>query len=121
MSASVDHVGINVTNFEKGKAFYVAAMKPLGLRVVQDYGTLIGLGGDYPFLWVGEGDPGKVHLALRADTPAEVDAFHKAALAAGGKDNGAPGIRSEYSENYYAAYILDPDGHNIEAVCHGPE
>ena len=85
---------------------------------VQDYGTVIGMGTDYPFLWIAEGETGHVHLAFKADTIGEVDAFHKAALAAGGKDNGAPGIRSEYSENYYAAYVLDSNGHNIEAVCH---
>lgn len=118
MTTTVDHIGINVANFEKAKAFYVAALKPLGLSVLQDYGTVIGLGADYPFVWVGEGDAGHVHLAFRAETPAQVDAFHKAALAAGGKDNGAPGFRSEYSENYYAAFVHDPDGHNIEAVCH---
>ncbi|HWA17837.1 MAG TPA: VOC family protein [Devosia sp.] len=118
MSTSVDHVGINVTNFEQARKFYVAALKPLGLQILQDYGTVVGFGADYPFLWVGEGSPGHVHLALRADTPAMVDAFYKAALGAGGKDNGAPGIRSEYSENYYAAFVLDADGHNIEAVCH---
>jgi catechol 2,3-dioxygenase-like lactoylglutathione lyase family enzyme len=118
MSATVDHIGINVANFEKAKTFYVAALKQLGLKIVQDYGTVIGLGAEYPFIWISEGDAGHVHLALRADTTAQVDAFYKAALAAGGKDNGPPGIRSEYSENYYAAFVHDPDGHNIEAVCH---
>ncbi len=118
MSATVDHLGISVSVFDKSRAFYLAALKPLGLKLVQDYGTVVGLGAEYPFVWISEGTPGHVHLAFRADTPAEVDAFHKAALAAGGTDNGAPGIRSEYSENYYAAYVLDPDGHNIEAVCH---
>lgn len=118
MSSSVDHIGISVSDFEKAKRFYIGALKPLGLSVIQDYGTVIGLGSDYPFMWVSEGTPGHAHVALRVDTPAEVDAFHKAALAAGGTDNGAPGIRSEYSENYYAAFVHDPDGHNIEAVCH---
>jgi catechol 2,3-dioxygenase-like lactoylglutathione lyase family enzyme len=118
MTTTVDHVSINVGNFERSRAFYVAALKPLGLRVVQDYGTAIGMGAEYPFLWIGEGDAGHVHLAFRAGTTAEVDAFYKAAIAAGGKDNGAPGVRSEYSENYYAAFVHDPDGHNIEAVCH---
>jgi catechol 2,3-dioxygenase-like lactoylglutathione lyase family enzyme len=118
MTTSIDHVSINVSDFDRARAFYVAALKPLGLRVIQDYGTAIGVGADYPFLWIGEGDTAHVHLAFRTETTTEVDAFHKAALAAGGKDNGAPGIRSEYSENYYAAYVLDADGHNIEAVCH---
>lgn len=118
MTTSIDHISINVSDFDKARAFYVAALKPLGLAIMQDYGTAIGMGSDYPFLWVAHGDAGHVHLAFRAGTPAEVDAFHKAALAAGGKDNGAPGLRSEYSENYYAAFVHDPDGHNIEAVCH---
>src|SRR5689334_8077652 len=104
MTTTVDHVSITVTNFEKSKPFYVAALKPLGMKVIQDYGTVVGIGVDYPVLWVGGGDTAHAHLAFRADTTGEVDAFHKAAMSAGGRDNGAPGIRSEYSENYYAAY-----------------
>jgi len=121
MSATIDHIGLNVTDYEKGKAFYAAALKPLGLSVLSDYGVVVGIGGDFPFLWVSAGNPGHVHLAFRAETRKQVDAFYAAAMAAGAKDNGKPGIRTEYSENYYAAFVLDPDGHNIEAVCHAPE
>ena len=119
MTTSVDHIGINVTDFEKAKAFYAAAPKPLGLAITADYGVTVGMGEDYPFLWISAGAPGHVHLAFRAESRAMVDAFHAAALAAGGTDNGKPGIRSEYSENYYGAYVLDADGHNIEAVTYG--
>ncbi|MEO6634955.1 MAG: VOC family protein [Devosia sp.] len=118
MSATIDHVGMSVTDFDKARALYVAALKPLGLRIVDDYGTTIGMGGEKAFLWISHGEPGHVHLAFRAATTTEVDAFYKAAIAAGATDNGPPGIRSEYSENYYAAFIRDPDGHNIEAVCY---
>jgi len=120
MSASIDHIGINVTDFARAKTFYVAALKPLGLAVLQDYGDVIGMGGDFPFLWISAGAPGHVHLAFRADNRELVDAFHAAAIAAGGKDNGKPGLRPEYHQNYYGAFVLDPDGHNIEAVCHAP-
>jgi catechol 2,3-dioxygenase-like lactoylglutathione lyase family enzyme len=120
MSATIDHIGLNVTDYEKGKAFYTAALKPLGLSVLSDYGVVVGIGGDFPFLWVSAGNPGHVHLAFRAETRKQVDAFYAAAMAAGAKDNGKPGIRTEYSENYYAAFVHDPDGHNIEAVCHEP-
>jgi len=120
MSATVDHVGLNVTDYDKAKKFYVAALAPLGLAVLQDYGNVIGVGGDFPFLWISAGDAGHVHLAFRAESRQQVDAFHAAALKAGGKDNGKPGLRPEYHENYYGAYVLDADGHNIEAVCHAP-
>lgn len=120
MSATVDHIGINVTDYEKGKAFYAVALAPLGIKQMMDFGVVVGMGGDIPFLWISAGDPGHVHLALRTDNRAAVDAFYKAAIAAGGTDNGKPGLRTEYSENYYAAFIHDPDGHNIEAVCHTP-
>ena len=120
MTTMIDHIGINGSNYEKSKAFYVAALAPLGLTVMQDYGTVIGMGGDYPFLWVSGGDPGHAHVAFRAESRKQVDDFYAAALKAGGKDNGKPGVRTEYSENYYAAFVLDPDGHNIEAVCHAP-
>ncbi|HEY4201685.1 MAG TPA: VOC family protein [Devosiaceae bacterium] len=120
MTASVDHIGLNVTDYDKAKAFYAAALKPLGMTVMMDFGVTIGLGEVHPFLWISAGNPGHVHLAIAASTRAQVDAFYAAAIAAGGKDNGKPGLRTEYSENYYAAFIIDADGHNIEAVCHAP-
>lgn len=120
MTTTIDHIGINAGNYEKSKSFYVAALAPLGLSVKQDYGTVIGMGTEYPFLWVSGGNPGHAHLAFRADSRKQVDDFYAAAIKAGGKDNGKPGLRKEYSENYYAAFVLDPDGHNIEAVCHAP-
>ena len=120
MGISVDHVGVSVSDFEKSKAFYLAALAPLGIKLMDDYGTIIGMGDDFPFFWLSVGDPGHVHLALQASDRAMVDAFFEAAIAAGGTDNGKPGIRADYSPNYYAAFVLDPDGHNIEVVCHVP-
>ena len=120
MSTTIDHVGLNASDYEKSKAFYVAALAPLGLNVIADYGTVIGMGDEFPFLWISGGEAGHVHLALRADSRQLVDEFYAAAIKAGGKDNGKPGLRTEYHENYYGAYVLDPDGHNIEAVCHAP-
>lgn len=120
MSTTIDHIGVNVANFEKSKHFYVAALKPLGVTVMQDYGEVIGMGAGFPYLWISEGAPGHVHLAFRAADHAMVDAFYEAAIKAGGKDNGKPGLRKEYHEHYYAAFVHDPDGHNIEAVCHEP-
>jgi catechol 2,3-dioxygenase-like lactoylglutathione lyase family enzyme len=119
MTTSIDHLGINVTDFEKAKAFYAAALKPLGINAMADYGVTIGMGGEYPFLWISAGAPGHVHLAFRADSRAAVDAFYEAAITAGGTDNGKPGLRTEYSADYYGAYVLDADGHNIEAVTYG--
>jgi catechol 2,3-dioxygenase-like lactoylglutathione lyase family enzyme len=118
MTASVDHIGINVSDYENAKKFYAVALKPLGMTQMMDFGVTVGMGEDFPFLWISQGTPGHVHLAIRAETRAAVDAFHAAAIKAGGKDNGKPGVRTEYSENYYAAFVLDADGHNIEAVCH---
>ena len=120
MTVMIDHIGINASDFEKSKGFYTAALAPLGLTVMQDFGTVIGMGGEYPFLWLSSGDPGHAHVALRAESRKQVDEFYAAALKAGGKDNGKPGVRTEYSENYYAAFIHDPDGHNIEAVTYAP-
>ena len=120
MSAGIDHIGLNVTDYEKAKAFYTAALAPLGIKPMMEFPGVVGMGGEHPFLWISKGDPGHVHLAFAAESRADVDAFYKAAMAAGGKDNGKPGLRTEYSENYYAAFILDADGHNLEAVCHAP-
>ena len=129
----IDHIGLSVTNLAKAKAFYTKALEPLGLGVILEIPASVTgdvdvagfgrLGGDKGELWIA---PGKktvphVHLAFVAATRADVNAFHKAALAAGGKDNGAPGLRPHYHPNYYGAFVLDPDGHNIEAVCHRSE
>jgi len=121
MTASVDHIGINVRDLDKSKAFYTGALAPLGIKVMMDFGEAVGMGEAVPFLWLSGGNPGHVHLAVSAPNRAAVDAFYAAAMAAGGTDNGKPGLRPEYTDNYYAAFVLDPDGHNIEAVCHAPE
>ena len=120
MTASVDHIGINVTDYDKAKAFYAAALKPLNMTQMMEFGDVAGFGEDRPFLWVSKGNPGHVHLAISAPTRAAVDAFYAAAMAAGATDNGGPGLRPEYHPNYYGAFVLDADGHNIEAVCHAP-
>lgn len=118
-----DHLGFGVTNLAESKAFYLQALQPLGLEVAMEgpYGLGLGRNGK-PSLWLSETKerPAHLHLAFVADTREQVDAFYAAALAAGGKDNGAPGIRPHYHANYYGAFVLDPDGHNVEAVCHGP-
>jgi catechol 2,3-dioxygenase-like lactoylglutathione lyase family enzyme len=126
----IDHAGIVVTDWTKAKAFYDAALAPLGatlLYMVPEEFTggakVGGYGRDKPDFWLHEGGepgPGR-HYAFTASSRAEVDAFHAAALAAGGRDNGAPGPRPHYHEHYYGAFVLDPDGNNIEAVCHRPE
>ena len=126
----IDHTGIAVTDFEASRAFYDAALAPLGASLVmmvpQEYtgGAKVGgYGYDRPQFWLHEAaEPGRGrHSAFPADTRAEVDAFYAAAMAAGGRDNGKPGIRAHYHPNYYGAFVFDPDGNNIEAVCHKPE
>ncbi len=127
----LDHIGLAVADMERSKAFYEAALKPLGLGVVMEV-TAEETGADAhagfgeegkPFFWIGTGDrpKGGAHVAFVAQARAEVDAFHRAALAAGGRDNGAPGLRPHYHQSYYGAFVFDPDGNNIEAVCHRPE
>lgn len=128
----LDHVGVAVSDIERSRRFYDQALAPLGISLMAEIGpeltdaggTALGYGGgDSPFFWiggnerVGEG----THIAFTARTRAEVAAFHAAALAAGGTDHGAPGLRPHYHANYYAAFVLDPDGINIEAVCHNEE
>jgi len=117
----IDHTGVNVADVVKSKAFYRAALAALGYEVLMDGDGFAGLGvAPKPDFWIGEGPPNAppIHVAFRAETRAQVDAFYKAALAAGGRDNGPPGPRPHYHPNYYGAFVLDPDGHNIEAVCH---
>ena len=119
----IDHTSVAVSDIAKSKAFYTAALAPLGYKALMDFGEAAGFGvPPKPDFWLGAGAPGepKNHVAFRAATRAEVDAFYRAAIAAGGRDNGAPGLRPHYHANYYGAFVLDPDGHNIEAVCHGP-
>ena len=119
-----DHLGFGVTDLARSKAFFVQALEPLGVAVAMEgpYGVGMGRKGK-PSLWLHEtsAHPAPLHIAITADTRAEVDAFYKAALAAGGKDNGAPGLRPHYHANYYGAFVIGPDGHNVEAVCHKPE
>jgi len=127
----LDHSGINVSDITRSKAFYTAALAPLGYVVRKDFSTAVGFGvpsgfgrsadpgGDF---WISEGAPytPRSHIAFSAETPALVDAGYAAAIAAGGIDNGRPGIRAQYHANYYAAFVHDPDGYNFEFVCHTP-
>jgi catechol 2,3-dioxygenase-like lactoylglutathione lyase family enzyme len=127
MTIEIDHMSLSVGDYDKAKAFYAAVLKPLRGGVLMEFpmddGTkIMGLGSDAkPFLWVtGAGKVPHQHIALRAETRDQVDAFYKAAMAAGGTDNGPPGLRPHYHANYYAAFVLDPDGHNIECVTNTP-
>jgi len=126
----LDHVSVNVRDYEKSKAFYEKALAPLGITLVMEFGKAAGFGrGGKPDLWIGEGKTTfqsdeqlsiitPIHIALKAASREEVDAFHAAAMAAGGRDHGAPGLRPHYHPGYYGAFVLDPDGHNLEAVHH---
>jgi len=116
----IDHIGLAVGDFARSRAFYLAALAPIGMTIVQEGESwaMLGKDGAHEF-WIGAGKTATpIHLAFKAETRAEVRAFHAAALLAGGKDNGAPGIRGHYHADYFGAFIIDPDGHNIEAVCH---
>lgn len=116
----IDHIGIQVANLDASVAFYTKALAPLGYVLVMRHEQFAGFGiGDKPDFWIGAGKPtDRIHVALRAKGRAEVRAFYEAAMAAGGTDNGPPGVREVYHPNYYGAFVRDPDGHNIEAVCH---
>lgn len=130
----LDHIGFQVADFAKSRAFYDAALAPLGVARVMEV-TLAETNGAYegagygvagkPYFWIGAGGAapltGRLHVAFAAVNRAAVDAFYAAAMAAGATDNGPPGIRAHYHPTYYGAFVLDPDGHNIEAVCHKPE
>jgi len=118
----IDHLGFAVSNVERAKAFYLKALAPLSIGMLIEV-TPEQSGGDahLGFGAGGKAVQGPVHIAFDAPNRATVDAFYKAALAAGGRDNGAPGIRAHYHPNYYGAFVFDLDGHNIEAVCHLPE
>ncbi len=120
----IDHLSVPVSAFATSKAFYSKALAPLGYALLMEFDDAAGFGvGQKPDFWIvaAKAPPTPIHVALAATRRADVDAFHKAALAAGGRDNGAPGLRTHYHPTYYGAFVLDPDGHNIEAVCHGPE
>jgi catechol 2,3-dioxygenase-like lactoylglutathione lyase family enzyme len=134
----IDHLGLPVSDLARATEFYRTALEPLGYGVVMQvsaeetgHGGAVGFGApgkaaDFqsgkPSFWIGEGErlPGHIHVAFVAPSRAAVDAFYRAALAAGGKDNGPPGLRPHYHANYYAAFVLDLDGNNVEAVCHAP-
>jgi catechol 2,3-dioxygenase-like lactoylglutathione lyase family enzyme len=126
----IDHLGFAVADVRRAKAFYLSALEPLGIGLIMEVsaeqtggGAHAGFGaGKKAFFWIGDGakPKGGVHVAFTAQTRAEVEAFYRAGIAAGGKDNGAPGPRPHYHQHYYGAFVLDPDGNNIEAVCHKP-
>ena len=125
----IDHLGLTVSDFNRSRAFYDAALKPLGMAIAMEVTAEqtgghahVGYGKGRPVFWVGGGGPvsGPMHVAFTAGSRAEVDAFYAAAMAAGGRDNGPPGLRPHYHPDYYGAFVLDPDGVNVEAVCHGP-
>ncbi len=124
----IDHTVVTVADLARSREFYTRALAPLGYRLLADFPAAVTGGSDVagfgvppkPDFWVGQGTPNRppVHVAFRAAERAQVDAFYRAAIAAGGRDNGAPGPRPHYHEHYYGAFVLDFDGHNIEVVCH---
>jgi catechol 2,3-dioxygenase-like lactoylglutathione lyase family enzyme len=118
--AVIDHVKVFVGDFERRRDFYERALDPLGYRLMMEPAAgVAGFGAGFPFFWIEQSDsPTTAHVAFRAEHRTRVDAFHAAALAAGGDDNGAPGVRPQYHPGYYGAFVHDPDGNNIEAVCH---
>ncbi len=117
-----DHIGITVSDLERSRAFYADALEPLGIRELMQFEDSVAFGRDRPRFWLSLGErtasTTPTHVAFIASTRLDVEAFHRAALAAGGADNGAPGLRPHYHANYYGAFVLDPDGNNVEAVCH---
>ena len=121
-----DHVKFGVSDYAASKAFYVKALEPLGVAVVGEgvptYGVELASKGSNASLCLFQTDerPAHIHIAFAAETRQQVDAFYRAALEAGARDNGPPGLRPNYNANYYAAFVIGPDGHNIEAVCHEP-
>jgi catechol 2,3-dioxygenase-like lactoylglutathione lyase family enzyme len=127
----MDHIGLAVADFERSKSFFVNALAPLDITLIMEV-TAEQTGGDAhagfgaerkAFFWIGNGKKptSGVHVAFAAKSRSQVDAFHQAAMTAGGRDNGPPGLRPQYHPNYYGAFILDADGNNIEAVCHQSE
>lgn len=126
----IDHTGVNVSDYPKSLAFYTAALAPIGIVKIMEipasvtgHADVAGFGPPgKPEFWISSGTPNvpPVHIAFRVDSRAAVDAFFQAAMSAGGRDNGGPGLRPHYHPDYYGAFVLDPDSHNIEAVCHTP-
>lgn len=126
----IDHIGLVVSDFERSKCFYVTALAPIGYAMLAEFPASVtghtdvaGFGEPpKPDFWISRGTPNQppIHIAFRVGSRALVEAFYQAAMAAGGRDNGAPGLRPHYHPHYYGAFVLDPDGHNIEAVCHEP-
>lgn len=126
----LDHIGFVVSDVERSRTFYDQALKPLGVKMIASVSPAettahahYGYGeARKPWFWIGEGEKqsGPAHVAFAASSRADVDAFYAAAIAAGGQDNGPPGIRAHYHPDYYGAFVIDPDGHNVEAVCHLP-
>jgi catechol 2,3-dioxygenase-like lactoylglutathione lyase family enzyme len=117
----IDHIGLTVGNLSRSRSFYTRALAPLGIEPVMEAGGWVGFGRDgKPEFWFGEqgGSGAPMHVAFACETREQVRDFHEAAMAAGGRDNGPPGVREIYHPDYYGAFVLDPDGHNIEAVCH---
>jgi len=123
MTALLDHIGLPLSAFEKARDIYMPALAELGYRVVQEGPNSIGFGIDKKpefTIYLSSQQSAPAHIAFTAGNRAQVDAFYHAALAAGAQDNGEPGLRPEYHAHYYGAFLLDPDGNNIEAVCHDP-
>jgi catechol 2,3-dioxygenase-like lactoylglutathione lyase family enzyme len=119
----IDHLKLFVADPGASRRFYERALEPLGYRVLLEPAPgVVGMGADRPDFWLApaDGPTTTCHVAFGADSTQTVDAFYAAAVAAGGTDNGAPGVRAHYHPNYYGAFVLDPDGHNVEAVCHAP-
>jgi catechol 2,3-dioxygenase-like lactoylglutathione lyase family enzyme len=120
----IDHIGLEVGDYEASRSFYSGGLQPLGYELLMEPDETVGGFGAQgkPDFWIVGGSPsGTTHIAFVASNRATVDAFYAAALEAGGRDNGPPGLRPQYHENYYGAYVHDPDGNNVEAVCHSPE
>lgn len=127
----IDHSGVSVSQFQRSKEFYKQALAPLGYALIMELPAAVtgrspvaGFGErGKPDFWINEGQANtpRIHIAFAAVSRAQVDEFYRAAIAAGATDNGAPGLRARYHANYYGGFVLDPDGHNIEAVCHQPE
>ena len=117
----IDHLTLSVRDFDVSRAFYLKVLEPLGYGVKKEFPKVCGFGdARKPYFWIKQASPATTsqHIAFQAKDRAAVDAFYKAALAAGAKDDGAPGVRKDYHPNYYGAFVIDPDGHPIEAVCH---
>jgi catechol 2,3-dioxygenase-like lactoylglutathione lyase family enzyme len=119
-----DHISLSVTDLDESKAFFLRALEPLGIGIAMEGEGYVGMGRPgRPQFWLGTSatHSGPMHIAFAAESREQVRRFHAAALAAGGQDNGAPGVREHYHPTYYGAFVIGPDGHNVEAVCHRPE